>query len=315
MKKIFLITLLIGLVSCGTGVDLKTEKSYRISASEIGKTLNYLASDELEGRMTGSAGIEMAAQYIERVFKEANLRPYYKTYRDSFENKNLIGYNLLAYKEGIDPNLKDELVILGAHYDHIGIIEPVEGDSIANGANDDASGTTAVLELAKYFADKKTKRSILFALFSGEEMGMLGSSHLAKRLKEENAPIYVMLNFEMMGVPMKRDFPAYLTGYNLSNLAEHFNQHAGTKVLGNWEGAETYQLFRRSDNYSFYQYLDIPAHTLSSFDFENFDHYHKVGDEAHLMDFHFMEKLIVQSIPGIEGILNADEKIELKPNP
>lgn len=285
-----------------------------ISANSIKKTLSYLSSDSLKGRGLGSKGIEQAAQYIENKFEKFSLKPYYKTYRDSFQHQGKTGYNLIAIKEGSAPNLKDELVVIGAHYDHLGIISPMDGDSIANGANDDASGTTAVLTLARYFADKKTKRSMLFVLFSGEEEGLIGSTHLAKRLKEQNASLYWMLNIEMIGVPLNNaDHLAYLTGYNKSNFANKFNTHAGEKILGLFKRGQSFNLFKRSDNYSFFRYLAVPAHTLSTFTFDNFDQYHKVGDEVELLDIPFMKTLIQQSIPGIEGVVNAKEKaIQLK---
>lgn len=280
-----------------------------IKRSQLEKTVQFLASDDLKGRKIGSKGIEKAAQYIEGSFEKAGLKPYYKTYRDSFDYKDKTGYNLIAYKEGSDPALKDEVVMLGAHYDHLGILEPVDGDSIANGANDDASGTAAVLALADYFADKAPKRSMLFVLFSGEEEGLIGSTHLAKRLKREETPLYVMLNYEMIGVPQKdEEYLAYLTGYKLSDLAEKFNGYAGQKVLGFLPTAQQNNLFKRSDNYAFYKELGIPSQTLSTFDFQNFDQYHKVGDEVDLVDFPAMKKLVNATIPGIKGIVNSESK-------
>ncbi len=149
--------------------------------------------------------------------------------------------------------LKDEVVIIGAHYDHVGQGEPVDGDIIANGANDNASGTTAVLELAKYFANNPPKRSMLFTLFSAEEMGLVGAKELAKELKDEELDLYTMFNIEMIGVPMEgRDYMAYVTGYEISNLAEKFNEYAGGKILGFLPQAKEYSLFRRSDNYPFF---------------------------------------------------------------
>ncbi|GAL62396.1 M20/M25/M40 family metallo-hydrolase [Algibacter lectus] len=109
---------------------------------------------------------------------------------------------MVGYIEGNDPGLKDEFVILGAHYDHIGTAKEVNGDVIANGANDDASGTVAVMEWAKYFSQTKTnKRSVLFTLYAAEEMGLKGSGHLAERLKSDSLNVYTMINFEMIGVP------------------------------------------------------------------------------------------------------------------
>lgn len=308
MKKLNLILLFIGLPLLGQNpVETQPETS-DISSKSLEKTVSFLAADSLMGRDTGSPGIEQAAQFIEQSFKDSGLKPLFKSYRDSFAFEDQVGYNLAAYKEGNDPDVKDEIVVLGAHYDHIGIIEPVEGDSIANGANDDASGTAAVLELARYFADKETKRSMLFILFSAEEKGLVGSTHIANRLKEEGLHPYVMLNYEMIGVPQEgKDYSAYLTGFEKSNFAKQFNEYAKKEVLGFLPQAKEYQLFKRSDNYAFYKTFHSPAHTISSFDFTNFDHYHQVGDEVELMDFEFMERLVKETVPGIEGIVNEKE--------
>lgn len=315
MKKILFTALLTTFVACGqTQTSTTKTESPEITTANIKKSLNYLASDKLKGRKIGSEGIEKAAQYIEKAFKEAGLKPYYKTYRDSFEYKNKTGYNLIAYKEGSDPKLKNQIVMLGAHYDHIGILPPVDGDSIANGADDNAAGTTSILELAKYFSHKKLKRSVLFVLFSGEEEGLIGSTHLAKRMHEENVPLYVMLNFEMVGVPLQNtDYTAYLTGYHKSNLAEKFNEYAGKNVFGFFDKSQAYNLFKRSDNYAFYKELGIPAQTLSTFDFSNYNYYHKVGDEVHRLDIPSMKTLILECIPGIEGVANSQEE-EIKMN-
>ncbi len=308
---LFLTGIVFFLFSCGPQRSQTLEKSeYQPQKKQIEATIRYLSSDTLKGRDTGSEGIEKAAQYIESQFRDAGLQPYFKTYRDSFEYKGLIGYNIVAYKEGTDKTLKNEVIILGAHYDHIGIIQPQKGDSIANGANDDASGTAVVLELAKTLATKDTKRSLLFVLFSAEEKGLIGSRHLAKRLKKAPFSPVLMLNFEMLGVPMQTtDYDAYVTGYKKSNLASIFNNFAERKVLGYWKDEDRYQVFKRSDNYAFYTELKIPAHTLSSFNFVNFDQYHQVGDEIHRIDFDFMEQFIRATIPGIEGLANEGEPI------
>ena len=136
--------------------------------------------------------------------RENNIKPYFKTYRDTLTNFHKPAFNIVGFIEGNDPKLKNEFVIIGAHYDHIGRVStPVNGDDIANGANDNASGTTVMSEVAKYFAKNKTnKRSILVVFFSAEEKGLLGSYHLAKKLKEQHFNLYTMLNFEMLGVPM-----------------------------------------------------------------------------------------------------------------
>jgi len=309
MRKLVYFLGLIGLFSCAQSEETNDSE---ISEKSIQTHLEYLSSDELKGRKFGSEEINTAATYIENVFKESNIKPYYKTYRDSFPYKNQFGYNIIGFKEGVDPVLKNEIIILGAHYDHIGMLKGakiVNGDAIANGANDNAAGSVSILELAKYFSNKPQKRSIMFVLFSAEEEGLIGSKHLAKRLAKEKASIYVMLNFEMIGVPLKNtSYTAYLTGFEESNMAEKFNSYANKEVFGFFEKAKEYQLFKRSDNYAFYKEMNIPSQTLCTFDFSNFPYYHHVDDEADLMDISHMKNLIEEVIPGIEGMANSAQK-------
>lgn len=314
MKKIpiFSFTLFIlMLYGCGSQKEVSNEVSSEniISESSVGETLQFLSSDALQGRQTGTPGIEKAALYIEDFFQKHGIKPYFSTYRDSFEVDGKTGYNLIGLKEGTDPVLKDQFIIIGAHYDHVGVKKAGSGDVIFNGANDNATGTTAVLELAKYFADKDLKRSVLFTLFSAEEMGLVGAKKLAQRLAAENVDPYVMFNIEMVGVPLdNREYLAYVTGYNRSNLAETFNEFAGSKVLGYLPKAESYNLFKRSDNYPFFEQFNIPAQTISTFDFSNYPFYHKVEDEYELMDIHHMENLIEALIPGLRQMANSPEK-------
>ena len=148
---------------------------------KVKEILDYLVSDELEGRDSGSTGIAQAAGYIESYFETNRIKKYFSSYRDTLSNFDAPSYNIVGVVPGRDKKLSEEYIIVGAHYDHIGIIGSGTMDSIANGANDNASGTTTVLEIARYFGKKRpNKRSILFVLFSAEEKGLLGSAHLAK---------------------------------------------------------------------------------------------------------------------------------------
>ncbi|WP_318343055.1 M28 family metallopeptidase [Flagellimonas baculiformis] len=285
----------------------KKEEPGFTNAERVGEMMNYLASNDLKGRDSGSEGIEMAAKYIENHFKSYGVKPYFESYRDTLSNFKDASYNIVGVVEGNDPALKDEYILIGAHYDHIGIVQMENGDAIANGANDNASGTTTVMELARYFGTRKTnKRSLIFALFSAEEKGLLGSKHLAKKLKEQELSLYAMLNFEMTGVPLQgNDYFMYITGYDMSNLAEVSNKYAKENLVGFLPTAKEYNLFQRSDNYPFHQEFGVPSHTFCTFDFTNFQHYHKVGDEVDLMDFGHMATLVNKTIPVLEGIANA----------
>ena len=323
MKNIFLIGMLLLIVSCKSKIQepsesmiselaLVEQSSERatvdfVTSTELKESVYYLASDELKGRATGSEGIEKAAVYIENKLKSYNVAPYFETFRDYYKAKGMDASNVIGYIEGNDPVLKNEFIILGAHYDHIGVVKAVDGDSIANGANDDASGVAAVLAMARYFATKKNnKRSILFTLYSGEEIGLIGSKHLAERLKEQNINLYTMINFEMIGVPMvDKNYEAYFTGFDLSNMATKMNDYAGYNLLDELPKAKEFQLFYRSDNYPFYKVFNKPCHAISTFDFTNFDHYHKVGDEAELMDYEFMANLVNRLIPALETMTNT----------
>jgi Zn-dependent M28 family amino/carboxypeptidase len=281
-----------------------------VNAQNIRDIVEFLASDELKGRETATKGELLAAQFIKSKFIKASIQPYFETYFDTFESKGFKGINVVGFIEGVDPELKNEVVLLGAHYDHIGIAGKVQNDSIANGANDNASGTASVLAIADRLARLRTnKRSIIVALFSGEEKGLLGSKALSKKLKTQNIDLYTMLNFEMIGVPfIDRDYEVFLTGYELSNLGDKLNTYTNSTIVGVSDVAKKYNLFKRSDNYSFFNEFKVPSHTISSCDLTNFDFYHHVDDEIDQLDFVFMATTLNKLIPGIVQICNTDSK-------
>ncbi|RAK22815.1 peptidase M28-like protein [Flavobacterium aquaticum] len=319
MKKIVFLISFVGLsLHAQTNVTSKniSNVNYQVSEENVIKTLSYLTSDELEGRDSGSEGIEKAAVYLENLLKENGIKPYFKTYRDTLSNFDKPAFNIVGYIEGTDKKLKNEFVVIGAHYDHIGMLQNgVNADVIVNGANDNATGTTAVTEVAKYFAKfKNNKRSVLFVFFSAEEKGLLGSKHLAAKLKEQKMDLYFMFNFEMIGVPMKdKGMDFYLTGFGKSNMATTINEYAGEKLVGYLPIETKYMLFRASDNYPFFTEFNVPAQTVSTFDFENFQFYHQPDDEFELMDTKHMTTVISKTIPVLEKMINAPKK-EIKLN-
>ena len=319
MKKFLLLISFVGLsLNAQTNVTSKniSKVNYQVAEENVIKTLSYLTSDELEGRDSGSEGIEKAAVYLENLLKENGVKPYFKTYRDTLSNFDKPAFNIVGFIEGTDKKLKNEFVVIGAHYDHIGMLQNgVNGDVIVNGANDNATGTTAVTEVAKYFAKfKNNKRSILFVFFSAEEKGLLGSKHLAAKLKEQKMDLYFMFNFEMIGIPMKdKGMDFYLTGFGRSNMAAKMNQYSGEKLVGYLPIETKYMLFRASDNYPFFTEFEVPAHTVSTFDFENFQFYHQPDDEFELMDTKHMTIVISKIIPVLEQMINAPKK-EIKLN-
>ena len=317
MKKIalalsFMIGCISSIVAQSNEIVLQTpiKNVYQVKENEVAKTLQFLASDDLEGRETGQIGMVKAADFLEQFLKDNNVKPYFKTYRDTLTTFKGTAFNVVGYVEGNDPLLKKEFIIISAHYDHIGIDKKgINGDVINNGANDDASGTTAVAEMAKYFSiHKDNKRSILFVFFAGEEKGLLGSKHLAKKLKAENFQLYTQFNIEMIGVPMKRDYLAYITGFDMSNMATKLNEYAGKNAIGFLPKEAEYELFFRSDNFSFYDAFKVPCHSISTFDFENFNYYHHVSDDFKAMDIQHMTSFIQEFIPAMVKMANTPSR-------
>jgi Zn-dependent M28 family amino/carboxypeptidase len=177
-----------------------------------------------------------------------------------------------------------EQVIFSGHYDHLGIGKPVEGDSIYNGANDDASGITSMLLLAQHFAKQKNNaRTLLFAAFTAEESGGLGATYFSRQLDPEK--VVAMFNIEMVGTESKwgRN-SAYLTGFEKSSMGTILQ--AALKGTGFEFYPDPYpqqQLFYRSDNATLAR-LGVPAHTISTSKMDVEPHYHKPSDEVKTLD-------------------------------
>ena len=298
--RVYLGLLLLVFTSCS---GVRNTKLAQVDKENIERNLYALASDEFEGRDSDKAGGHKAADFIVSQLTSYGVKPYFESYYDTLSNY-ANSWNVVGFIPGYDLELKDEIIVLGAHYDHIGFVNSIDGDSIANGANDNAAGVAITLELARNLAAVKSKRSIMIALFSAEERGLLGAKHLASKLKENGSNVVSMLNFEMLGIPMERDFLAYLTGIDDSNLGETVNNLAGEQIVGRLDKAEEFKLFKRSDNYPFYEIFKVPSQTFSSFDFENYEYYHHVKDEAVHMDLEFMNTFTKKMVPVIKSIAN-----------
>lgn len=196
--------------------------------------------------------------------------------------------NVAAILRGSDPNLRDTYVMLSAHYDHLGVA-PSGDDRIYNGANDDGSGSSSVIEVASALAALPVhpKRSILFILFFGEERGLWGSHYYAAHPLVPPSQTIAQLNLEQVGRTDASDGPqiktATITGYDFSDvpyILADAAQAAGVKVYKNLQNSDAY--FSRSDNQSLAD-LGIPAHTLCvAFDFPD---YHKVSDSWEKIDY------------------------------
>ena len=191
---------------------------------------------------------------------------------------------------------KDEYVIFSAHYDHIGVGKPDNtGDSIYNGANDDAAGTTAVIMLADYFEKlNNNERTIVFAAFTAEEVGGFGSQYFSRQF--DPAKVMAMFNIEMIGTESKwGKNSAYITGYEKTDMGAIMQKNLeGTGFTFYPDPYPQQQLFYRSDNATLAR-LGVPAHTISTAKMDGEPHYHKVTDHIETLDMENMS-MIIRSI-------------------
>jgi hypothetical protein len=172
-----------------------------------------------------------------------------------------------------------ELVLISAHYDHLGIVKSVDGDSIANGADDDASGTTAVISLAKYYKKlNNNERTLIFVAFTAEEVGGFGARHFSSLLNPDD--VVAMFNIEMIGKESKfGKNAAFITGYERSDFGEILQKNLeGTDFKFHPDPYPTQNLFYRSDNATLAA-LGVPAHTISTDEIDIDKFYHTVNDE------------------------------------
>lgn len=313
MKNVQILILSLFIASCATKPLTLEKVEESITSEETKQILYTLASDEMKGRESASGGYQMAADFVTNFFEENGIEPFYPAYKDSLQTKEVWSYNLVGSLSKFDQN--KPTILIGAHLDHIGVKNENEEDPIFNGANDNASGSTAVLQIAKFLATKEWNQNVLVALFADEEKGLRGATHIAQRLKEEGISLAYMVNFEMLGAILTTgENQVYMTGYNLTDMPEKMNAYAPEFVQFLPE-AKQYNLFRRSDNYSFYQIHNIPAQTLSTFDFKNYDYYHKAGDEAEKLDVVNMNKVISTSAYVLAKMLEDEVSISLLPKP
>lgn len=215
-------------------------------------------------------------------------------------------WNAVGKISGADGRLGSEVILLSAHLDHLGVRQNAPGaDKIYNGADDDASGCVAVLELARALAGgKKPKRTVYFAFFGSEEMGGYGAQYYVNNLPFPKEKFIANLEFEMIGRPDAKVKPEelWLTGYDRSNLGAELARR-GAKLVNDPHPEENF--FQRSDNYTLAR-QGIIAHTVSSFGLHK--DYHQASDEVKTIDFVHMTRAINSMIKPVQWLVNSDFK-------
>jgi len=211
--------------------------------------------------------------------------------------------NVVGMLPGQDPKRATEYVVFSGHYDHLGVLPPVAGDSIANGADDDASGTTAVVALAEYFKKKKTNaRPLLFVAFTAEEVGGFGSKYFSQQLDPKQ--VAAMFNIEMIGKEAKfGPKTAFITGFDKSDFGKLLQANLkGTEFKFEPDPYPEQNLFYRSDNATLAK-LGVPAHTISTDQIPSDKLYHSVDDEVSSLNVKNMTEVISAIARSAEGIV------------
>ena len=283
--------LLFAAISCAPTLSPRSA-SPLADASGIRRDIEYLASDRLEGRLTGTPGNDSAAAYLARRYRSLGLIEMVPDYLQPFDALSAqdahMGrteprrtQNVVALLRGRDPALRDEYIVIGAHFDHLGrsttfALDPEAGDAIRNGADDNASGTAAVLDLARILSADPPRRSVIFANFSAEELGVLGSSWFVGHAPVPLGKIVAMLNFDMVGRLRNDKLIVYGTGTatELKVILDSTNAAEGTAAFRISGGGDGYG---PSDQSSFYA-KDIP---VLHFFTDLHDDYHRATDDAY----------------------------------
>jgi hypothetical protein len=322
---------IIGSVACASaGVSRQpatpgAQDQHMVAEPQVRSVMSALADDSMEGRMTASPGSAKAAAFIAGQMRSIGLIPqgdsgYFQrvpiavtrrangqerlTLAASFAaldtfpaDHRKLGVNVVGMIRGSDPALSQEVVLVDAHYDHLGVGKAVDGDSIYNGADDDASGTTAVLEIARSIAaGRAPRRSILFVATTGEEVGLLGTRWFIQHPPVALKAIVSNLEIEMIGRPDSLSGGAghaWLTGYERSTMGATFTA-AGLPIVA--DARPDQHFFERSDNIA-YAEMGIPAHTLSSYNMHT--DYHKPSDELSRVHFDHMTRVIQAGVRAV----------------
>jgi len=295
-------------------VPVPAQRNAPIKEQNIRAELSFLASDAMQGRGSGTIYERIAAEYIGSQFRQFGLEPGGDT--DSAGNKTFVQrvplnsginpasepratWNAIGVLRGSQPG---EAIMLSAHLDHLGINESLADDKIFNGADDDASGCVAVLELARVLAaGKRPRRTIYFVCFGSEERGGYGSRHFIANPPVPLPQLVADLTFEMLGRPDAK-VPAgtlWLTGFERSNLGPELARQGAALVA---DPHPEQHFFQRSDNYPL-ALRGVIAHTVSSFGLHA--DYHRPSDDISKIDFPFMTRSLNSLVKPVQWLANS----------
>jgi Peptidase family M28/PDZ domain len=262
--------------------------------------VKFLSDDRLQGRMTGSPGADSAAAYLARRFSEVGLQPAAGGWFQSFtvgrdapavrqaRANGIVGKNVIGILPGRDPELRNQTVILGAHYDHLGLggfgsLDPDSTGLVHNGADDNASGAATLIEVAARLATKPPARTVVFIAFSGEELGLLGSAYYVKQPIYPLAGTLAMVNLDMIGRLRNGRLIVYgaRTAKEFPALLDSLNWYAGFDLKAQGDG------FGPSDQSSFYAAKKPVLHLFTDLHGD----YHRTTDDWDKLNYDGLKRV------------------------
>jgi hypothetical protein len=332
-RRILILPAVVLSVACaepGTDGAATAEFDPHPRLERIERLLSTLAADSMEGRLAGTRGAHMAADFLAAELERYGVDPIGEEgYFQSVPLARLGGerggmalpsaeldfdtlpadwvladeVNVVGIIPGGDPDVADEYVVIGAHYDHVGIGTPVDGDSIYNGADDDGSGTVAVLEIARDLVNGPApRRTVVILLSTAEEQGLLGTWWYMRNPLVPLEQTVADFQIEMIGRPdsLAGGFGrGWLTGYERTTMGDQLAA-AGSPIVP--DPRPDMRFFFRSDNLPFAIH-GIPAHTLSSYNMHA--DYHQPSDEVDQIDFPHMAALIDAAVEAVRFLADG----------
>lgn len=277
----------------------------------VDQSLKYLSSSQLQGRNAGTRGDSLSQLYIVDLLKGLEIKPYFADYLQPFTVKMkanrggdiISSKNIIGWIEGTDSTLKNQYIVICAHFDHVGL----ERGRMHPGANDNASGVVSVLNLAKQFKENPPKRSVLFILFGAEEKGLLGSYYFVKNAPFDIHNIDAVFNFDMVGKYKQEGF-LYSKGEQTAKIfPELIEKYA--EIHNIKYDVSPYNYMDGSDHYPFYK-KRIPVLFFNTG--MDWDNYHRPTDISDKIDFAGIETITKFAFDLITDVANQPEKLKFK---
>jgi len=288
------------------------------AADQMIEDVRFLSDDRLGGRLTGTPGADSAAAYLARRFEQIGLQPAQNGWIQPFEiaedapiaqHANLgatTGYNVIGILPGSSDELRNEVVIVGAHYDHLGLgnfgaLDPDSAGLVHNGADDNASGTAALLHVARRLRGDPPKRTVVFIAFGGEELGLLGSASYVRNPSYPLSQAVAMVNMDMVGRLRNNRLIVFgaATATEFPALLDSLNWYAGFDLKASGDG------YGPSDHASFYG-AGIPVlHVFTDLH----EDYHRHTDEIHKISRNGLLRVADFTTAIVEALANRSEPL------